>query len=68
MYNDGGSPESLPYLLDSEQNRGWNRSSTKNTKNETEWGDHSLTKNGTEQDGMERERNNWKKRNKKGTI
>ena len=35
----------------------WNRSLTKNAKNETERDDHSSTQNGTERDGTERERN-----------
>ena len=46
-------------ILD-EDTGGWNRSLTKNTKNGTEREDHSLTKNGTEWYGMEREPNNWK--------
>ena len=39
------------------EQKGWNRSSTKNAKNETEQDDRSSTQNGTERDGTEQERN-----------
>ena len=40
----------------------------KNAKNGTEREDRSSTQNGTEWDGMERERNDKKRRNENGTI